>query len=230
MMSIAGLSLQHQKDADNSLPLEAGDHLDQPTFHARYMAAPEHVKAELIGGVVHMPSPVRRSHGKFHVKLLRWLDSYADLTPGTEVLDNTTSILGNDSEPRPDACLRIIDGQSKETEDDYILGPPEFIAEVASSTASYDLYSKKDDYERYGVREYLVVLIHEKRAVWYVRADERFIEMAAGADGMFRSAAMPGLWLDVAAFFRLDTAGVEAALRQGLASAEHAAFAESLKK
>src|SRR4051794_15914228 len=96
------------------LPLEPGDHLDQPTFHSRYRAMPSHIRAELIGGVVHMPSPVRRPHGKFHVKLLRWLDTYTDDTPRTEALDNTTSILGNDSEPQPDAMLRIIDGQSKE--------------------------------------------------------------------------------------------------------------------
>jgi hypothetical protein len=33
-------------------PLEPGDRLDQKTFHERYEAMPEHVKAELIGGVV----------------------------------------------------------------------------------------------------------------------------------------------------------------------------------
>ena len=32
--------------------LEPGDHLDQKTFHARYEAIPENVRAELIGGVV----------------------------------------------------------------------------------------------------------------------------------------------------------------------------------
>lgn len=221
-------SLRNRNEQE-SPPLEAGDHLDQPTFHARYMQTADHIKAELIGGVVYMPSPVRRSHGKFHVKLLRWLDSYADDTPGTEVLDNTTSILGNDSEPQPDACLRVINGQSKETEDDYILGPPEFIAEVASSTASYDLHKKKDDYERYGVREYLVLLIHEKRAVWFGRAEGGFVEMTMGTDGLFRSVVMPGLWLDVAAFFRLDIQAVEAVLQQGLATAEHTAFVDSLR-
>ncbi|MCA9185507.1 MAG: hypothetical protein R3E01_20195 [Pirellulaceae bacterium] len=32
--------------------LEPGDHLDQPTFHARYELMPETIKAELINGVV----------------------------------------------------------------------------------------------------------------------------------------------------------------------------------
>jgi hypothetical protein len=38
-------------------PLENGDQLDQKTFHARYEAMPEDCRAELIGGIVYMPSP-----------------------------------------------------------------------------------------------------------------------------------------------------------------------------
>jgi hypothetical protein len=33
-------------------PLENGDRLDQPTFHARYERMPEDFRAELIGGIV----------------------------------------------------------------------------------------------------------------------------------------------------------------------------------
>ena len=40
-------------------PLVAGQHLDQPTFHERYEAMPPETWAELVGGVVYMPSPVR---------------------------------------------------------------------------------------------------------------------------------------------------------------------------
>jgi hypothetical protein len=47
-------------------PLEQGDHLDQKTFHARYEAMPEGTRAELIGGVVYMPSPLKLPHGKSH--------------------------------------------------------------------------------------------------------------------------------------------------------------------
>jgi hypothetical protein len=45
-------------------PLEAGQLLDQPTFHDRYAAMPPSTRAELIGGVVHMPSPMVRDHGE----------------------------------------------------------------------------------------------------------------------------------------------------------------------
>ena len=41
-------------------PLIAEQRLDRATFHERYCAMPPGVRAELINGVVHMPSPVGR--------------------------------------------------------------------------------------------------------------------------------------------------------------------------
>jgi hypothetical protein len=42
-------------------PLEPGDHLTRVEFERRYEAMPDLKKAELIEGVVYMPSPVRRT-------------------------------------------------------------------------------------------------------------------------------------------------------------------------
>jgi len=64
-------------------PLEPGDNLDQETFHARYLAYPEPMRAELIGGVVYMPSPLKRPHGKVHSEVITWLVLYKAATPGT---------------------------------------------------------------------------------------------------------------------------------------------------
>src|SRR5438093_2490407 len=89
----------------SEVPLEPGDCLDQETFHARYEAMPEHVKAELIEGVVYMPSPLKLSHGEVHIEVNIWLGLYKAATPGTRVADNATTILGPSSEPQPDASL-----------------------------------------------------------------------------------------------------------------------------
>src|SRR5262245_10610597 len=116
-------------------PLEQGDRLDQKTFHARYEAMPEDTRAELIGGYVHMPSPLKRRHGRMQPRLSSWLTDYEAATPGVELFDNATNILDEENEPQPDLCLLITTesgGQTRE-EDDYIVGPPEFVAEVASS-------------------------------------------------------------------------------------------------
>ena len=120
------------RDEREQLPwLEPGDHLDQATFHARYAAMPEDVKAELIGGVVYMPAALRRPHGRSSGLLVHWLRAYEDDTPGVELYDNATTIMGDDSEPQPDACLIVqpeCGGQMRVTEDDYLQGAPSWSA------------------------------------------------------------------------------------------------------
>lgn len=213
-------------------PLENGDHLDQKTFHARYEAMPENVKAELIGGRVYiMASPLLPRHGRPHSRVLAWLVAYQAETPGTDVLGNTSAILGDDSEPQPDACLLILPeygGQTHEDDDGWLTGTPEFIVEVASSSESYDLHEKRADYERYGVKEYVVYAARQRRVYWWVRRGDRYEELAAGADGVFRSETFPGLWLDPAALVRSESRRLHEVLRQGLATPEHAAFVTAL--
>ena len=153
------------------VPLEDGDRLDQRTFHQRYLAMPEHVRAELIGGTVFMSSPMKRRHGKNGSRLIHWLGEYELATPGVEGLDNTTQILGPKSEPQPDGCLFILPecgGQAWEDEDGYMNGAPEFIGEISLASESSDLSAKKDDYEKAGVREYLVVALRSQQVFWFV--------------------------------------------------------------
>jgi Uma2 family endonuclease len=220
-------------EEEGLLPLQPGDHLDQKTFHARYAAMPEHVRAELIGGVVYMPSPLKARHGRIHQVLNNWLTNYRMATPGTDVFDNTTTILGEQSEPQPDAYLTILPecgGQTREDDDGYVTGAPEFVAEVADSSASIDLHAKRRDYEQAGVREYLVLVLRQNRIVWFVRGDEGFTPLAPGDDGVYRSPLFGGLWLDADALLRGDMVRVNEVLQQGLASPEHAAFVDRLRQ
>src|SRR5207248_2346497 len=106
--------------------LENGEHLDQKTFHARYAAMPKSVKAELIGGRVYiMASPLHPLHGQHHSRLMGWLEVYLASTLGTNVFDNTSAILGKDSEPQPDGCLLIrpeFGGQTRFDEEGWLIG------------------------------------------------------------------------------------------------------------
>ena len=115
-----------------------------------------------------------------------------------------------------------------EIEKGFVKGAPELMAEVASSSESYDLHSKKADYELAGVREYLVLVLRQQRVAWFVRRDGRFVTREPDADGISRSLVFPGLWLDPIALLRGDTARVQEILQQGLHSAEHAQFVEQL--
>src|SRR5271163_4172088 len=76
-------------------PLENGDRLTADEFMRRYEAMPGLKKAELIEGVVYVPSPVRhRYNGRPHLHLLNWLGHYEAGTPGVEAGDNSTVQLG----------------------------------------------------------------------------------------------------------------------------------------
>ena len=85
---------QRSPVADPPRTLVEGQRLDQPTFHALYAAMPPGTRAELIDGVVSMPSPVGFEHGEAQVPVIMWLGQYAENTPGVRVMDNATTILG----------------------------------------------------------------------------------------------------------------------------------------
>ena len=213
-------------------PLENGDVLTRAEFERRYEAMPHLKKAELIEGVVYVPSPVRhRAHSHPHIHLTGWLVQYEAGTPGVEAGDNGTVRLDLDNEPQPDALLFIdpaCGGQARIDADDYIEGAPELVAEVASSSASYDLHVKLRVYRRNGVREYIVWRVLEQELDWFVLRAGQYARMSVDAEGLLKSEVFPGLWLDSAALLRGDLATVLAVVQRGLASPEHAAFVARL--
>ncbi len=233
-MSTSHLPHPIEPSAEVILPMEPGDRLTRAEFERRYDAMPHLKKAELIEGVVFMPSPVRlRRHSQPHFRLITWLGTYEAATPGVVGGDNATARLDLDNEPQPDALL-LIDpargGQARISADDYIEDAPELVAEVAASSASYDLHTKLNVYRRNGVREYLVWRVLEQQLDWFVLRSGQFQPLAANPDGLLCSEVYPGLWLDAAALVQGDMQRVLAVVQQGLASPEHLAFVQRLQQ
>ena len=215
-------------------PLEPGDRLTRDEFERRYEAMPHLKKAELIEGVVYMPSAVRlRSHGEPHSYLNGWLYEYVSETPGLRIGDNSSVRLDLVNEPQPDVLLLIdptCGGQARISEDGYVEDAPELVAEVAASSASYDLHTKLEAYRRNGVREYIVWRTLDQAIDWFSLRGERYQPLAAGPDGVFRSEVFPGLWLDPAALIRGDLKRVRTVLQEGLATPQHADFVARLTR
>ncbi len=210
-------------------PLESGDRLTRAEFERRYQATPEHFKAELIEGVVYVASPVRTFHGVPHANLITWLGVYSAATPGVSAADNTTTRLDMDNEPQPDALLRIErGGTSTISEDGYIEGAPELIAEIATSSAAIDLGAKQNAYRRNGVQEYLVWQTFENRLSWFRLQAEAYVLLEPDAEGIVRSGVFPGLWLAVSALLEGRMIEVLNVLQAGLADPAHLAFVEGL--
>lgn len=218
--------------ADNAIArLQNGARMDQKTFHRLYEHVPENLKAELIEGAVHMAAAMRVPHAE-HAGLLRtWLTIYRFATPGVREAGDATVILGESSEPQPDGLLWVEGGSARLDSHDYLNGAPEFVAEVSDTTASIDLGPKRSDFERYGVTEYLVLLLRKRKAIWFIHdVHGRYVEMPSDSDGFLKSRVFPGLWLDAEAFLRLDGNQVFEVLLQGISSPEHAAFVKSREK
>ncbi len=187
--------------------LQQGDVLARGEFERRYAAMLGLKKAELIEGIVYMASPVRADlHGIPHVRLATVLQVFATKHPGLIVADNATIRLDTLNEPQPDLLLMREPGQAHLDADGYISGAPEFIAEIAASSASYDLHQKKRTYLRAGVLEYLVWLADENRLIWWCLKDDEFIEIEANAEGLLESVNFRGLVIDSAALTSGDLA------------------------
>ena len=216
----------------NAPPLENGDRLPRCEFERRYEALASPNKAELIEGIVYMPSPVRaQSHAQPNNAIAAWLGTYSAYTPHVSALDNATVRLDMDNEPQPDALLRIdasAGGQSRLSADDYVEGAPELVAEIAASSASYDLHAKLNVYRRNGVLEYIVWRARDDALDWFVLNDGEYRPLVPDATGVMESERFAGLRLAVEALLAGDVASVLAELQVGLGSPPHAEFVAGL--
>jgi hypothetical protein len=230
-MSTAFPSRRPITAATSAAPLVEGQRLDQPTFHQCYEAMPPGTRAELIGGVVSMPSPAGYDHGSAMVPPVVWLAYYVERTPGVEVLDNATVILDWRNEPQPDVTLRILPecGGRTRNEGNFVAGTPEVVVEVAKSSRYVDLGPKFDEYERAGVLEYVVRSVDPEEVLWFVLDAGRFTPLAPDPDGLIRSRAFPGLWLDPRALLTGDTRRLREVIDLGVNTPEHAAFVARLE-
>ncbi|MCS6848160.1 MAG: Uma2 family endonuclease [Anaerolineae bacterium] len=214
-------------------PLENGDRLTRREFERRYAAMPHVKKAELIEGVVYMPSPLHVSaHAEPHAIIVTWLGVYKSATPGVRLADNATLQLDMDNEFQPDVMLFIdpaLGGRARITDDDYIAGAPELIVEIAASSASIDVHDKLKVYRRSGVQEFLVWRTRDAAVDWWEMREGDYAPLPREG-GRISSRVFPGLTLDVDALLRNDPARVLAALQDGLRSDLHASFIEQLRR
>jgi Uma2 family endonuclease len=212
-------------------PLHAGDHLTRAEFERRYEAMPHVKKAELIEGIVYMPSPVSIPHSKTHADILTWLGLYRVHTPGLQLLDNGTVKLDLENEVQPDAVLFIKPehGGQGEVKKGYFVGTPEMVIEVALSSVAYDLHEKLRVYRRNGVQEYLVLMVLEQETRWFQLVEGEYKLLAPGEDGVIRSQVFPGFYLHPDFFWNDDLVGQRQVLEAGLATKEHEMFVRRLE-
>ena len=162
--------------------------------------APEDRKAELIDGVLIMPSPASTTHERLQVYLLTLLRIYVDTHDLGDVLGSRSAVvLAADQAPEPD-ILFVSKKRRKIIQEKGVFGAPDFVVELLSAgTARNDRGPKFHAYERAGVAELWLIDPYGPEGTQFFQLQEgRFVEVQADKNGILRSTAVPGFWLDLA--------------------------------
>jgi Uma2 family endonuclease len=209
--------------------LRAGQRLTREEFLRRWEEMPDVKFAELINGVVYLPSPQTSDHGRLEFKVDTWLGTYTAHTPGCDGGSQATWLMMQ-SAPQPDSYLWILPeyGGQSTIQGKYHIGAPELAAEICLSSAAYDLGAKKTLYQKAQVQEYVAILVEEEEIRWHRLTRGVYKLCAPTAKGIFRSRVFRGLWLDGPALWRHDLGRILQTLQRGLESAEHRAFVKAL--
>ena len=209
-------------------PLREGDPCTPDEFLRRWETMPNVKFAELLDGVVHMPSPLSDIHADYHPRLTGWAWSYALFTPNCKVRSDVTSLMSPDSVMQPDISLRLSPeaGGKVRVIGNYPSGAPELIVEISHTTFARDSGPKLRLYQRIGVQEYIIVRPDKRQIIWHELVDGKYQEIALDQDGLFRSHVFPGLWLNPEALWNNDAPALFAVIQRGVATEEHQAFVD----
>ena len=152
--------------------LVTGERLTVEEFLRRWEDLPDLKNAELIAGVVYVPSPVSREHSHLDARIILWLAYYAQATPGCESGSNSTWLMAG-SAPQPDADLCILPSHGGQSANlgSLATGAPELAVEICVTSAELDLGPKRALYQRAGVREYITIEAFGPRMIWRVLKD-----------------------------------------------------------
>ena len=215
----------------------SGDLLTQPEFHRLYHLMPSHVRARLIEGIVFieeddngMASPASWIHAEGCGLVGSWLGAYRYRTKHLRLMDNGTLILGPQNEPQPDFMLFIdpASGGCVSLDGAFARGVPELVIVVAVSSKAVDLGTQRVAYQNAGITEYIVFASQSRELSWHTLQEGQLILRPPDADGIYRSQAFPGLWLQSTALWDDDGDALFQTLERGLASPEYAAFVAEL--
>ena len=214
-------------------PLRDGDRLTPDEFERRWDAMPNLKRAELIDGRVFLRTkPVSWTwHAVPHGFVMLPIGLYSAYTAHVPSGIAPSVRMAPRSIPQPDVVLRVDEecgGRSKIV-DGFVVGSPEFIAEITDDTSIHDLREKKDLYERSGVQEYLNWSVFDEQITLFSWDRGQYGVVEPDTDGILKSRILPGLWFDPAAMVHDDNMRVMEVLHLGLQSPEHQAFVEELK-
>jgi Uma2 family endonuclease len=153
-------------------------------------------RAEWVEGEVFELSPENLEHATLGGFLYRLLAEFAERHGLGRVLTGFLMKTGPHLAGRVPDVLVVSRENEHRIRRNYIEGPADIAVEIVSpDSATRDRETKLREYENGGVREYWLIDPLDRKASFYALEGERFVVLPIGADGEFRSRALPGLWL-----------------------------------
>jgi len=156
---------------------------------------------ELIDGVVVMSPSPRPRHAKTIQELLLQLGLFVRGGGTADIYSETDLQIHGFSVFRPDVCAYA--RQTPRPIPDRLTAAPDLVVEVLSpGSEAMDLITKKDEYEKLGVKEYWVIDPADARVRAWHRERDRLIETLVEGEEL-ASHAIAGFRLDIRGLVRL---------------------------
>jgi Uma2 family endonuclease len=143
-----------------------------------YKQLPEGALYQLINGVLIMTPAPRRKHQKLIGEIFKQIAVFLDSNPFGEVYIAPFDVyLDDENIVQPDICF-IAQKNISILTDDGAEGVPDMVIEILSpSNAYYDLKSKLQLYQKYGVKEYFIVDPEDNLVIAYALIDGKYKEV-----------------------------------------------------
>ncbi len=169
-----------------------------------YELLEESPQGQLIDGKLVMPPSLSLNHQFVNGKLFMSISQHLEKNSlgGLCLFYPIDVVLDEKNTFQPD-LIYISNERKIELHYDRIIGAPDLIIEILSpSTAYYDLKQKKDFYERFGVKEYLIVDPIKKDAELYSLVNQEFLlKQKEPQNGTIKLEVLPGLQIDLQKLF-----------------------------
>lgn len=171
---------------------------------ADYMLLEEGAPFQLINyDLIMSPSP-NPDHQAISIRLGQIILNFLDSKNDNSYVGSDVDVKLDDGNVfRPD-IVYIAEARKKEILTDRIIGAPDMVIEILSpSNAYYDLRQKKDIYEKYGVKEYIIIDPVLLNADLYSLKDGAYhLYQKAQKTESLKSVILPGLSIELGRLFR----------------------------
>lgn len=157
---------------------------------------PNGKKGDLIDGVIFMASPDNLGANHLNGWLYRLVADFVEhFDLGRVFISRVACKLDDHNAPEPDIVF-VSKKRARHLRPGRIEGPPDLAIEIVSpDSVERDYHTKREQYERFGVKEYWIIDEIERVATFLqFKADGRFHEVKP-RQGIYRSKVLKGFWV-----------------------------------